>query len=253
MNSKLLIIIQARTGSTRLKNKILLPFYENKTIVDIIIENLKEYFKETQIVLATSSNKHDNILKDTAIRNSVHFFQGDENNVLKRFIDCANKYKAKTIVRVCADNPFILPEYIIPLIDKLTYNKLDYCSYMWKNGTPVMLSHIGIFCEVMTKDFLKNIYSATNDNKYLEHVTNYLYSNKKMFKYIFEDIPEILENKQEIRLTVDTKLDFENTRQIYSMVMRKNIKLNLINLLNLIKEEPKIISRMEIQIQENAK
>jgi spore coat polysaccharide biosynthesis protein SpsF (cytidylyltransferase family) len=74
-----------------------------------------------------------------------------------------------------------------------------------------------------------------------------------MFKYIFADIPEILENKQEIRLTVDTKTDFENTRQIYSKVMRKNIKLNLINLLNLIKEEPKIISRMKIQIQKNAK
>ena len=35
------IIIQARTGSTRLHNKILLPFYGKQRIIDILIGNIK--------------------------------------------------------------------------------------------------------------------------------------------------------------------------------------------------------------------
>ena len=52
-----LIIIQARTGSTRLPNKMILNFYQGKTIPEIIIESLKKQFNSSRIVLATSKKK----------------------------------------------------------------------------------------------------------------------------------------------------------------------------------------------------
>lgn len=48
------IIIQARTGSTRLHNKILLPFYGGQRIIDILIGNIKQACADKTIVLATT-------------------------------------------------------------------------------------------------------------------------------------------------------------------------------------------------------
>jgi spore coat polysaccharide biosynthesis protein SpsF len=46
------IIIQARTGSTRLHNKILLPFYGEQRIIDILIANIKQACPDKCIILA---------------------------------------------------------------------------------------------------------------------------------------------------------------------------------------------------------
>lgn len=57
------IIIQARTGSTRLHNKILLPFYGEQRIIDILIGNIKQACAGKTIVLATTDRPQDDILK----------------------------------------------------------------------------------------------------------------------------------------------------------------------------------------------
>ena len=52
------IIVQARTGSTRLPNKVLLPFYKEQCILDIILQKLKTL--NYPVVVATSSHPNDN-------------------------------------------------------------------------------------------------------------------------------------------------------------------------------------------------
>ena len=60
------IIIQARTGSTRLHNKILLPFYGEQRIIDILIGNIKQACAGKTIVLATTDRPQDDILEEVA-------------------------------------------------------------------------------------------------------------------------------------------------------------------------------------------
>lgn len=62
------IIIQARTGSTRLHNKILLPFYGEQRIIDILIANIKQACPDKCIVLATTNRPQDDVLAETAVR-----------------------------------------------------------------------------------------------------------------------------------------------------------------------------------------
>lgn len=47
------IIIQARTGSTRLPKKMLLPFYGQKTILDIILQRINHAFDSIDVIVAT--------------------------------------------------------------------------------------------------------------------------------------------------------------------------------------------------------
>jgi spore coat polysaccharide biosynthesis protein SpsF len=109
---KIAIIIQARTGSTRLANKMLKPFYQNQTILQIIIENLKRDI-DLPIILATTNNPNDDCLEQVAEENGIFCFRGSEENVLQRFIDAAHQYQVDVIIRVCADNPFLNPAYIL--------------------------------------------------------------------------------------------------------------------------------------------
>ena len=252
MNSPL-IILQARMGSTRLPNKMILDFYEGKTILEIITENLKKKFNPSQIVIATTKKKEDDEIKKIALKLKINCFRGDENNVLKRFIDCAETFKAIKIIRICSDNPFINNKYVKVLSDHIMRNDYEYISYKWDDGNPVMLSHIGIFAESMTLDFLKKISNFTNKPIFEEHVTNFLYENRNLFNFKFLNIPSYLIGKQNIRLTVDTKEDFNITKELYKKIKLRSTFFETSDLLKLIDETPSIIKKMQIQIKKNAK
>tara|TARA_B100001057_G_C22814164_1_gene936663 strand:- start:1325 stop:2023 length:699 start_codon:yes stop_codon:yes gene_type:complete len=232
---------------------MILNFYKGETIPEIIISNLKKKFKSSQIVIATSTTLNDKIFEEIAKKTEVNCFRGPENDVLSRFIQCANFYNANTIVRICADNPFIQEDYIEPLLKELNHRNLDYVSYKMKDGTPVMLSHIGLFAEVMKLKFLKKIYSMTREHYYREHVTNYLYYNKDSFKHKFLKVPNFLYQARKIRLTVDTKEDFSLAQEIYEKIKMKTQDYHLEDLIELIDENPVLKLRMKAQIKENAK
>ena len=95
------IIIQARTGSTRLHNKILLPFYGEQRIIDILIANIKQACPDKCIVLATTNRPQDDVLAEVAHQSGILSFRGDEDNVLDRFIRAAEVFGIDRFIRVC--------------------------------------------------------------------------------------------------------------------------------------------------------
>src|SRR4051812_14984560 len=121
------IIIQARTKSTRLPNKVLLPFFKNNGCLEILINRLK---KNTDIPLfiATSINDSDDAIERLAYKLNIQYYRGDENNVLSRFIACAENFSIKNIIRVCSDNPFLDIQDLDELI-KFNMQNNDYVSF----------------------------------------------------------------------------------------------------------------------------
>ena len=95
------IIIQARTGSTRLHNKILLPFYGKQRIIDILIGNIKQACAGKTIVLATTDRPQDDILEEVAREAGICCYRGDENNVLDRFIQAAAEFNLDRFILFC--------------------------------------------------------------------------------------------------------------------------------------------------------
>lgn len=119
------IIIQARTGSTRLPGKVLADFYDGQSILEIIINRCKELDAEWPVIVATSAADADKAIVNLATACGVKTFAGDEQDVLKRFIDAAEQFGARKLIRVCADNPFL---------DKV------YCTNCWLSRTNRKLS-----------------------------------------------------------------------------------------------------------------
>ena len=226
------IIVQARTGSTRLPYKVLLPFYKEQCILDIILQKLKTL--NFPVVVATSSHPNDNKIVEAANKNKIQIFRASEENVLERYINCAEENNFSNIIRVCADNPFIDTSLIEELLDE----SADYSAHFFQDK-PSIQTHWGVFAEFVSLDALEKIHSLTKEKTFLEHVTNYIYLNPELFN-INKMNPPVLCHVDDIRLTVDTVEDFKLAQTLYKLCVEKNSKFNLSTILKNITQEMKI-------------
>lgn len=247
-----ILIIQARSGSTRLPDKMNLPFYKDLTIPDVVISRLLERFSPDEIVLATTTNAKDDDIANTGKKYGISIFRGDEENVLERFIAAAKQFNVKNIVRVCADNPFIINGYIDILLKKFRESPCDYCSFVSSNGIPSIRTHLGFFTELTTLDALQRINSLTSHKLYREHVTNYIYDHANSFKIEFEQIPAFVESA-DVRLTVDTAEDFNNCKKVYSYLMENNLQITPENIISFVISDKELNESMKQQINLNRK
>ncbi len=247
------VIIQARTGSTRLPQKMILPFYEENGIFSLILKRLTSAINKEDIILATSTNVNNDVLENIAKNNGVNCFRGSENDVLQRFIDAANEFNAKKIIRVCADNPFLDLEFLNFLIDIFKKSDCDYMSFTTSKGIPTIKTHYGFWAEAVTLNALKKVKSMTDENLYHEHVTNFIYANPNDFNIKFFNIPEEIDSHDDIRLTIDTKIDFDTQKEIFNIIYKKNPSFNSSDVVAFLNENQQYMKIMRDEILKNQK
>ena len=251
--SKTKIIIQARTGSTRLPQKMILPFYENEGIFSLLLKKLTITFDKNDIILATSVNENNDVLVEIAERYGIKYFRGSENDVLQRFIDAAKELNAENIIRVCADNPFLDVFYIELLLEKFEQFNCDYLSYITSDGTPSIKTHYGFWAEAVKLSALEKVRELTDENLYHEHVTNFIYANRDIFDVnFFEIIPQIDRHK-DIRLTIDTQVDFDTQKEIFSRLNNYIPNFTSLNVIDFLEDNPHYLEIMKNEILKNQK
>ncbi|MBC8488805.1 MAG: hypothetical protein H8D45_22515 [Bacteroidetes bacterium] len=248
------IVIQARSSSSRLPKKLLLPFFGLKSIIDILLINFKTYLHgEYDIVLATSNNKQDDIFVDIADKYKMKLYRGPETDVLQRIINAADNYGFKNIIRVCPDNPIFDIKGTVELLKyHLKYDN-DYTGYQLKGYLPSIKSHMGFWGEIVSLSALRRVHSETNKKIYLEHVTNYIYNHSEKFKVCFRDAPEVVYSREDIRLTVDTKEDFFLMQEIYQRLLKENIAFEVEQIIHFLDQNPRYLLSMKNQIEINKK
>lgn len=246
------VIIQARTGSTRLPNKILLDFANGKRIIDILLQNLKKALPDVPVIVATTTNERDEIFAEIAKQNDVFCFRGDEQNVLDRFIQAAEQYKLDVVIRVCSDNPLLDAESIGNLIDAYKKQPADYVSFAFPDQLPVIKSHLGLFPELTTLEALKRVNSLTDEKLYHEHVTNYMYAHPEHFGISLLNLPLFLQKRKDIRFTVDTQQDFETMQQLFHLY-HDELNGSMEALVKWVDEHPQVYEIMSKNIKENSK
>ncbi len=246
------ILLQARVGSSRLPNKMILPFCEEKPLLMVIIQRLKKFIK-IPIIVATSESQKDNSIQEICEIENVPCFRGCESDVLLRFIDAAEYFNINKVIRICADNPFLDMELLQELINHFTANVSDYTSFFLKNGTPTIKTHYGLFTEAVSLSALKRVHSYTNNPLYKEHVTNYIYENPDKFIINKLPIPNILTDYVNLRLTLDTKTDFILLQDMYKEISKANPCFTIKDILKYIDKHHEIQEIMKSQILENSK
>ena len=192
------IFLAARSGSKRLPNKHFLKLNSNNTVIDFCINRLKKSKIRKNIFLCTTKNKEDNKFEDVCKKHKIKIYRGNEKNVLKRFIDCAEDNSIKTIVRITGDCPLIDPKIIDKCINLHFKMKSDYTTNTLKLSFPD-----GLDVEVINLNSLikSQKYSKNKYNK--EHVTPYIRKSKIFKKQNFQN-PKNYSNR---RWTLDDRED----------------------------------------------
>lgn len=246
------ILIQARTGSTRLPAKILIPFYGELRIIDLMVMNIQQTCPDIPVILATTDRSQDDVLEVFAAEKNILCYRGSEDDVLQRFIGAAETFGIDRLIRVCSDNPFLRPDSFMQLFAEHDVTPADYIAFGFSDGRPTIKSHLGLYAELTTLDALKKVASLTDEKLYREHVTIYLYTHPETFSIRLLDIPDKLEKRTSLRFTLDTMEDFTLLQQLYAEFVETTDK-SLPALLQLIDKHPECEVRMKENIKNNEK
>tara|TARA_B100001250_G_C19541678_1_gene675042 strand:- start:103 stop:801 length:699 start_codon:yes stop_codon:yes gene_type:complete len=215
---KTLIIIQARMGSKRLPGKMMLKL-NNYSILEWVIKRTKKIKNKAAIIIATTKEKKDDTICKIAKNNKIKFFRGPTNDVLKRFYLAAKKFKPKFVVRICADNPFIDYAEIDLLINKFKSKNKDYaCNH---NNKLNSLYADGFGAEIFTFRSLQEINNKAVKKTQREHVTKYIWDNKKKFKIYSIPANRMLAYPN-LKFDINTKKDL---RFMNSFVKKSDINI----------------------------
>ena len=225
-------IIQARTGSTRLPNKVFCELSE-KPLLYHVIQRIKLSSEIDKIVVATTTSNNDDSIDNWAKENGVSCFRGSEENVLERYYYAAEKYKADLIVRITADDPF--KDYRI--IDKAVRIMQEYNLDFVCNNSPVSFPE-GLDVEVLSMSSLRKSYQYSTTKIEKEHVTQYIHLNKDKFN-IYNIQNSI--NLSHHRWTIDTWEDYKFTKIIYENLYVKDQIFSPEEIYNLLDQKPYLL------------
>lgn len=249
--NKIFFIVQARSGSSRLPGKILLPFSEGKSILELLIDKLLT-IEHSEVIIATSIAETNDIIEALAHKKGIYCYRGAENDVLGRFIQAAKTYNASKIIRICSDNPFLERESICRLRDYVMDNHCDYAGFDIF-GKPSIQTHYGFWTEFVTLDTLERIASLTDEALYHEHVTNYVYTHPDNFKICWLKGSEKLAGHEDIRLTIDTEDDFKVAQKVYQDLVAKTKYPTIKDVIDYLDKNPVHYQSMRNQIIKNSK
>ena len=245
------IILQARTGSTRMPEKVILPFYQEQSILDLLLEKVKKI--GVPAVLATTVNPSDDRICELAAKHEVPVFRGSENDVLDRFIQAARQFGFSKIIRVCADNPFLDLAGMQTLITEFSNSDVDYLSFQLAGNKPSILTHFGFWTEAVRLEALKKAQQMTGDKLYHEHVTNYIYGNPTLFNVQFIQADQLVFSRTDIRMTLDTPEDFEIQQKLFATISKENPNFGIPEIVSWLDRHPEILKLMKVEILKNQK
>lgn len=207
---KVVVITQARSGSTRLPNKVMKEI-EGKTLLQIHIDRIKQAYLVDEIFIATTTNQNDDQIEVIAKELDVKYYRGSENDVLDRFYQTVKDINTQYIVRLTSDCPLIDPVLIDEIVKEIKDRKLDYYTNVLEELYPD-----GQDIEVFTFDALKRAWKEAKLSSEREHVTPYIRNNSSYKGGVLftSNNHGLKENYNHVRLTVDEPQDFEVIKYI---------------------------------------
>ncbi|MDD5595652.1 MAG: glycosyltransferase family protein [Candidatus Omnitrophica bacterium] len=225
------VIIQARVGSTRLPNKVLLKVLD-RTILEYVIARVRQAKHVDQVFVATTTNKNDLGIVNLAKKSGVEVFRGSENDLLDRFFQTARLFKIKNIVRITADCPLIDPDIIDSVIKLYFKSKVDYCSNILKRSFPV-----GLDVEIFSFNALRTAWERAGLPSEREHVTPYIIKHPDRFKLANISFKKDLSVK---RWTLDRKEDFKLIKAILEALYPKNPNFKIPDVIKFLNKHPNL-------------
>ena len=227
------IVIQARTGSSRLPGKTLLNV-QGQSVLAHVIDRAKRSMCCADVIVATTINAADDAIVDICHNYKTQFFRGSETDVLKRYVDTCKAFSLDRIVRVTADNPLVGYDVIDYMIEQHITRKsnftTNYHSKSFPNGTIVSIVDVKV---------LEYLNITTKDQSVREHIVTGLDLISQKFKVCIITAPEKWK-RPDLRYCIDVNEDVSVVKAIFKNFYDQNMSPSTEDVINFLESNPKI-------------
>jgi glutamate-1-semialdehyde 2,1-aminomutase len=228
---KVVAVVQARMGSTRLPNKVLKPI-GGVPMLELLLRRLSRSKELNLVVVATSINENNLPLVSMVETLGYPCECGSESDVLARYIQAAQSHDADIVVRITGDCPLVDPELVDECIRRFKSANVDYFSNISPPSYPD-----GLDIEVVKLSALVKANRDTDVPYDHEHVTPYVRESGNFSAAAMRHDIDL----SALRWTVDEQADFEVIEKIFNH-FHPDIHFTWQQVLHLQNTKPKIFS-----------
>ncbi len=204
---RIVAVVQARMGSTRLPGKVLAPIGD-VTMIERVLGQLRGARRLDEIIVATSTDASDSALAEQLTARGVRVVRGELHDVLARFLRAAEEGGADIVVRLTGDCPLHTPDTVDDVIDDFLAAGADYAS-----NTDPYTRPDGLDVEVMTRSALERAAATAEPGPDREHVTPWLRRAPEISRRSVRHAA--IPGAADLRWTVDTPDDLAYVRRVW--------------------------------------
>ena len=202
---KIVAIIQARMGSTRLPNKVM-KLIGGIPMIELLLARVAQSKSINQIIVATSFDSKNITLLEHVEKLGYFCERGSEDDVLDRYFNAAKKHNADLVVRITGDCPLLDHDLIDDAIAQFKREGVDYISNASEPTFPD-----GLDIEVFSYEALKKAHEDAREIFDREHVTPYLRNSGKFKTSVIRNDKDL----SSLRWTVDEPEDFSVIEKVF--------------------------------------
>ena len=239
---KIVAIIQARMGSSRLPGKMLMPL-AGVPVIQQVYDRTTRIAGLDGVLVATTVAVKDDGLAAYCVAHNIPVMRGSENDVLDRYYQVAQAEKADVVMRITGDCPLLDPiesAKVLRLFHETPGS--DYAS----NVHPPFLPD-GLDTEVVRVETLAKVWREIHEPAAREHVTYFIHQHPERFHLT---AVKGAENLSHHRWTLDNQEDYNLLAAIADELKQRGQFGYLREVLNVLRDRPELV-KLNHHIQRN--
>jgi spore coat polysaccharide biosynthesis protein SpsF len=227
------IVVSARMASARCPGKALAPL-AGQPLLEVLLQRMRTARGVAGVALATSRNPENDPLAEVARGQGLPVFRGDEDDVLRRHVECARVLSAAHLVRVTGDNPLTDLETLERLVE---VHLAQDAEYTYVPGDALLM---GILSEVLAVPALQRAWDRGDARHRSELMTLYIKEHPDEFRIATAPLPEGL-YRPAYRLTVDEPEDVRLQQELFARLSRPGHVVTTREAIALMDEDPALV------------
>lgn len=231
---KTLVVVQARLGSTRLPNKILLPLAGQPLLLRML-ERVKAAQSNFELVVATTTDGPDDAVAELAKGSGYDVFRGHPTDLLDRHYRAAKAWGAQLVLKIPSDCPLIDPAVIDRVLEHHLAHPADFTSNLHPATYPD-----GNDVEVMPMKVLEQAWKEAKLPHQREHTTPFIWDQPERFRCQNVAWETGLDYSMSHRFTIDYREDYDFIKAVYDELWSAERIFGLSEILALLERRPQI-------------
>jgi len=234
---RIVVVVQARTGSTRLPGKVLMPL-AGRPLLQRMLERVLAAKTPSAVVVATTQDPADTAIEAIALEIGVECFRGHPTDLLDRHYQAGLASRADVVVKIPSDCPLIDPAVIDRVIGCYAAHAddVDFVTNLQPGTYPD-----GNDVEVVRMGVLETAWREATEEHEREHTTPFIWERPDRFRIQHVAWETGLDYSSTHRWTIDYPEDYRFLAAVYEALWTEaRPSFSLLDVLTLLNVRPDI-------------